>query len=181
SIGYVVTFYEDFEDGDLAGWAVNGATPMQNVSGEQNAVPVGGNRALKTTHSAAQTTRGVNLSGAFRLTAHIYDNGGKNSTANVNRRNQMQLWGTGTQVLMIGMNNGVGTGGTSPASNDNKYQGRVRNGVGGTFFNLDDEGSPNRSTGWHKFTIERDADLSAIRFYVDGVLSKPFTGEIGRA
>ena len=35
-------------------------------------------------------------------------------------------------------------------------------------------GSPNRSTGWHKFTIERLADETTINFYVDDILSRTF-------
>jgi hypothetical protein len=57
-----------------------------------------------------------------------------------------------------------------------KYQGRIASGPNAGWFNLNGPGAPSRSTGWHKFEIERLADSSTVNWYVDGVLARSFTG-----
>ena len=59
-----------------------------------------------------------------------------------------------------------------------KYQGRVLYGANTGWFNLDGPAAPSRSTGWHKFEIERSADGKTINFFVDGNLGKTVTGAI---
>ena len=57
-----------------------------------------------------------------------------------------------------------------------KYQGRVVAGANSGWFNLNAAGAPSRSTGWHKFVIERRADGTTVDFYVDNILSRTITG-----
>ena len=57
-----------------------------------------------------------------------------------------------------------------------KYQARVVYGSTAGWFNLNAEGAPSRSTGWHEFAIERMGDGTTLNFYVDGILGRSITG-----
>jgi hypothetical protein len=72
------------------------------------------------------------------------------------------------QVLAIGIYNTV----TAPETYDGtKYQMRVAFGTDAVgWVNLNDSGSPNRSAGWHKFTLK--VKTSTIEGYVDDKLSR---------
>lgn len=72
--------------------------------------------------------------------------------------------GTLAQIYAIGKHNSVTTG----IFSSTKYQCRVAFGGVGDWMNLDLPGCPNRSLGWHKFTIELTA--TTVNFYVDNVL-----------
>jgi hypothetical protein len=56
-----------------------------------------------------------------------------------------------------------------------KYQGRVMTGTNTGWFNLNAEGVPSRTTGWHQFQIDRSRSTN-VDFYVDGVLARTITG-----
>lgn len=73
------------------------------------------------------------------------------------------------QIYAVGAYNTV----TAPGEvwNGAKYQARVAFGTSVGWFNLSD--GPDRSEGWHEFTIEvRSND---VNFYVDGVLGRNFS------
>src|SRR6185503_13871368 len=78
------------------------------------------------------------------------------------------------QLFAIGKYNTVTLAGE--VFNGSKYQGRVTFGTTPGWFNLNAAGSLNRSTGWHRFDIERLADMTTINFYVDGILGRTMTG-----
>ncbi|HWN97161.1 MAG TPA: immunoglobulin domain-containing protein, partial [Methylomirabilota bacterium] len=84
--------------------------------------------------------------------------------------------GTLGQLIAFGKYNSVTLPGDT-AYNGTKYQARAgfTSNVNIYWFNLDAPGSPSRSVGWHKFTMERLASGSAINFYVDGILSRAIT------
>jgi hypothetical protein len=74
----------------------------------------------------------------------------------------MDAAGTGNgQLISIGLNNNIAS---------NKYMARIVGFSGGAFFQLNDAGSPNRSTGWHNLRV--DITNTAFSFYVDGILSE---------
>ena len=79
--------------------------------------------------------------------------------------------GTLDQICAIGAYNAV----TAPGEvfNGNKWQGRVAFGSGVGWFNLDAAGSPNRSEGWHKFSVV--VKSSTVDFLVDDVLGRSFS------
>jgi MYXO-CTERM domain-containing protein len=54
-----------------------------------------------------------------------------------------------------------------------KYHARVAFGSGAGWFNLNAPGCPNRSTGWHKFTIEVNSTVA--NFYVDDILGRSWS------
>jgi hypothetical protein len=127
---------------------------------------------------------GNELSGASTFTAYIYDASG--TASRVFNEVRGYTGGTGlpnggttasgtlAQLLAIGKYNSVTRAGE--VYNGAKYQARVTFGSDTGWFNLDAAGSPNRSTGWHKFTIERLADDTTLNFYVDDILSRTIVG-----
>lgn len=75
------------------------------------------------------------------------------------------------QLYAVGWNNAVTAAGE--VFDGTKFQARVAFGTGTGYFNLNLPGVPNRSTGWHKFTME--IRTSDINFYVDDILGRTFT------
>ena len=74
------------------------------------------------------------------------------------------------QLIAMGLNNGLpNTEGAGP-----RYMARILGRDGGygpgAWFKLDDPAAPARSLGWHELKAVHDG--SAVRFYVDGILSK---------
>lgn len=181
-------FSDNFESGNMTTWTTTGSSPLVN-DGTQNIVPVGGSRsALMDTsadrmhHNIIADNGGSELSGASTFTAYIYDDSGTASRI----FNEVRGYSGGTglpnggatasgslaQLLAIGKYNTVTKVGE--VYNGSKYQARVTFGTDAGWFNLDAAGSPNRSTGWHKFVIERLGDDTTINFYVDDILSRTF-------
>lgn len=78
--------------------------------------------------------------------------------------------GSLVQLYAAGWNNSVTAPGEVFAGN--KFQGRVAFGAGSGWVNLNGAGSPNRTDGWHKFTIE--IRTNDVNFYVDDILSRNF-------
>jgi len=183
-----IIFSDDFESGDLNNWTTTGTSPLVNDTA-QNIVPGGGTRsALMDTsadrmhHNLIADNGGSELSGYGTFTSYIYDNSG--TASRIFNELRGYTGGTGlpnggtaasgtlAQLLAIGKYNTVTKVGE--VYNGAKYQARVTFGTDAGWFNLDGAGSPNRSTGWHKFTIERLADETTINFYVDDILSRTF-------
>lgn len=180
-------FSDDFESGSLANWTTSGSSPLV-IDNTYSAVPAGGTYSAHATLSLNRMHRniiadngGTELSGASTLTAWIYD-------STMTRPYVQALGYTGTglpnggttadgtlvQLLAVGKYSSV----TAPGEtyDATKYQARVVSGSFAGWFNLNAAGAPSRSTGWHKFTIERLADDSTINFYVDDVLSRTIAG-----
>ena len=183
-------FSDNFESGNMSNWTTTGTSPLVNDTA-QNIVPVGGTRSALMDTSADRMHRniiadngGTELSGLSTFTSYIYDDSG----AATRIFNEVRGYSGGTglpnggttasgslaQLLAIGKYNTVTLAGE--VYNGSKYQARVTFAGSAGWFNLDGAGSPNRSTGWHKFTIDRLADDTTINFYVDSILSRTFTG-----
>jgi hypothetical protein len=188
-----IIFHDDFESGTMANWTQTVATAGTDlvIDTAQNFDPAGGAFSAKMDSSADRMHHniigdngGVELSGASTFTAYIYDAG--NTASRIFDEVRGYSAGTGlpnggtvasgalAQLLAIGKYNTV----TYPAEifSATKYQGRVTFGTNVGWFNLNGAGSPNRSVGWHEFTIERMPDDTTINFYVDGILSRTITG-----
>jgi hypothetical protein len=185
-------FSDNFESGSLSNWTTTGTSPL-TLSTARNVVPVGGANSAAITSSANRMHRniiadngGTELSGAFVFSSHIYDPGSASATS-TRMYNEVRGYTGGTglpnggttasgslgQLLAIGKFNSVTAAGE--VFNGSKYQARVVTGGVPGWFNLDAPGSPNRSAGWHEFTIERLVD-GTLKFYVDDILSRTFIG-----
>jgi hypothetical protein len=176
-------FFENFESG-LGGWTLVSGATLLDISVGTNKVPVGGNQAARMTNSScrmsANQPSGLGITAqSFKFTYWFYDNSGtatrdfcevrKYTGGNYNN-------GSLAQLLMIGKYNTV----TLPGEiyDGTKYQGRMANGSPAGYFNLNAPGTPSRSTGWHRFDIERgqnSAFQTVLSFYVDGKLGRAWT------
>lgn len=181
-------FSDNFESGNLSNWTSTAASPSPLViDTAQNVVPAGGTFSAKLDtsadrmhHNIIADNGGNELSGYSTFTSYIYD--ASNTASRVFNEVRGYSGGTGlpnggttangtlAQLLAIGKYNSV----TMPGEvyNGSKYQARVTFGTTTGWFNLDAAGSPNRSTGWHKSTIERLADDTTLNFFVDDILSR---------
>lgn len=189
----VPIFADDFESGTMSLWTTTGINPL-DPSTTQNIVPAGGQfSALMNTsidrmhHNIIADNAGAELSGHTLFTCYIYDLGPTAPATRIFNEVRGYSGGTGlpnggtaasgslAQLFAIGKYNTVTLPGEVFTST--KYQGRVTfpTATGG-WFNLNAAGSPNRSVGWHRFDIERMPDGTTINFYVDGILSRTFTG-----
>jgi len=172
-----IAFQDDFETCDLGGWnvAASPATALDNSSA-QNHTPGGGCSAL-VNHSLDKMYHnfGVEVAGRMRATWWIYDEGQTRVYAEVRAHTGAgYAEGVLQQLLAAGKYSGVTLSGE--VWDGTKYQGRVSYGSSVGWFNLNGAGAPSRSTGWHKFVIERLADGTTLNFYVDGILSRTLTG-----
>ncbi len=183
TVNPAVLFSDDFESGNLNNWtAISGATSLAN-SPDQNHTANGSRSALLTSSlNKMYRNLGTELSGRAKATFWIYDDGGNQTRCfGEARAYSGSGYGNGSlqQVFAIGryhvaFNN---TGNLAGETVDTTwYQGRVSDGENEGWFNLNAPGAPSRSTGWHKFEIERLSDGSTIHFYVDGVLARTITG-----
>jgi hypothetical protein len=174
TVNAVVAFYEDFESG-LANWGtfVSPGTPLtistaQHESGVQSA------------HVATSTDRmyrnlGIRVDGHLRITAYVYDSTQPRAFVDV-RGYSGGSYNNGALVQLFCAGKYNSTTMTGETFDATKYQGRVVAGANAGWFNLNAVGAPNRSTGWHKFVIERRADGTTLDFYVDDILSRTITG-----
>jgi N-acetyl-anhydromuramyl-L-alanine amidase AmpD len=174
AVNAVVAFYEDFESG-LGNWGtfVSPGTALtistaQHESGTHSA------------HVATSTDRmyrnlGIRVDGRLRITAWVYDSSQTRAFVDV-RGYENGAYNAGglVQLFCAGKYNTVTM--TGETWDVTKYQGRIVAGANAGWFNLNAAGAPNRSTGWHKFVIERRADGTTVDFYVDDILSRTITG-----
>lgn len=185
-----IVFQDDFESGNMNNWTTTGTNPLV-ISTAYNAVPAGAGNSAYMNISTDRMHRniiadngGSEVDGASTFTSWIYF-----GLAGMTRCfNEVRGYSGGTglpnggttasgslgQLLAIGVYNSVTMAGE--VYNGTKFQARVTNGANTGWFNLNDPGSPNRSVGWHKFTIERLADNTTIKFYVNDILSRTITG-----
>ena len=181
AVSTLVAFNETFETCSMVNWglASNAASPtatMPTSSSAQNHTSGGSCSALiDISTDRMYRNIGAAVAGRGKATFWIYDDTQARVFTEV-RTYSGNGWepGSPAQVLAIGKyNNATMTGETYDAT---KYQGRILNGTINGWFNLNGAGAPSRSAGWHKFEIERLADSSTVNWYVDGVLSRTFTG-----
>ncbi len=180
SVNEGVNFNDTFESGTLGNWttAVSPATALTITTANHTAGGTKGahlsNVLNKMYHNLSQP-----LEGRMRVTFWI------NNTSNhgygeiraysggvYNSGTLQQLFAIGGSGVAFSGNTGTLAGETLDAT---KYQGRVTAGSNTGWFNLNGAGCPGRSSGWHKFQIERSADGSTIKFYVDEVLGRTIT------
>lgn len=168
-----VLFQDDFESG-LGNWTVTGMS-----SGAAPSSPIDLGLSAKSLSSADRIYHnlGVESSTSFRASWWVYDDGVGATRAFGEMRGYQGLGfnqGSAEQVYAAGKYSSVTKAGE--VHNASKYQGRVLYPSASMgWFNLDAPGSPNRSVGWHKFTIEA-SNTGAIKFYVDGIPSRTITG-----
>jgi len=171
-----IAFQDDFETCDLSGWTATAGTNGLDGSNAQNHTPGGGCSAL-VNHSLDKMYHnfGVEVAGRMRATWWIYDGDQTRVYAEVRAHTGAgYAEGVLQQLLAAGKYSGVTLSGE--VWDGTKYQGRVSYGSSVGWFNLNAVGAPSRSTGWHKFVIERLADGTTLNFYVDGILSRTMTG-----
>ncbi|MSU59576.1 MAG: hypothetical protein EXS35_15655 [Pedosphaera sp.] len=184
AVSTLVAFNETFEACNMNNWglASNTASPgavMLASSTAQNHTS-GGTCSALVTNSLCRMYRniGAEVAGRGKATFWIYDTyAGLQTRVFTEVRSYSGSGfeqGSLSQLLAIGKYNTV----TLPGEvfDATKYQGRIVNGANAGWFNLNGAGAPIRSTGWHKFEIERLADSSTVNWYVDGVLCRTFTG-----
>lgn len=165
-------FQDDLESGAGFWYTINSAMAIDLT---RNVSPVGGTKSLyadltfdRVYHNLNQELNGV------RATWYVYDSSMQRAFGEIRAHTGAGYGGAVEQVLAAGKYNNVDMPGE--VFKATKYQGRVLYPSASMgWFNLDAPGSPNRSAGWHKFTIERTSD-SMARFYVDDVLSRTISG-----
>lgn len=174
--------FDDFESGFAANGWITAASPStaMTISTGANKVPATGTQSAKmviSTDAEAVTLPTAVSSVPWKYTFWLDDNDASATRAlGTVRHYTGGTYNNGTlvQLLAAGKYNSVNIG----TWNSSKYQGRIVNPSGYGFFNLDDPGSPNRSTAWHKFDIvcgQNSSSAYVLLFYVDNILSREFT------
>ncbi len=174
TVNAVVAFYEDFESG-LGNWTVF-PTPGTTLDWSTAQYKSSSHSAyVDGAFDRMYRDLGIRVDGRLRITAWVYD--GTQTRAFVDMRGYSGgSFGSGglVQLFCAGKYNTVTMSGETWSSS--YYQGRVVAGSNTGWFNLNGSGAPTRSTGWHKFVIERRSDGTTIDFYVDDILSRTITG-----
>lgn len=170
-----VLFQDDFESGMSQWTTISGKTPMDWDS-TKNAEPVGGSYSAKADLSSDGIYHFLSEKTltSFRASWWVYDDTLPRAYGEV-RSFSGGAYGLGLeQIFAAGKYNSVTMAGEVWKAN--KYQGRILYPSAGMgWFNLDGPGSPNRSPGWHKFTITA-SETGYVEFYVDGILSRTISG-----
>lgn len=152
--------------------------------------PLGSVAALSTeqSHSGSKSVKVTTTEGLYRLlgseqdgtdaaplkvTFWMYDAPSATRQFNTVRSYSGAGLGDGslTQIYAAGIYNTV----TVPGEvyDATKYKARVAFGTGAGWFNLNADGAPSRSEGWHKFHMEIKS--TTIDFYVDDILGRSFS------
>jgi hypothetical protein len=171
-----VIFSDDFESGNLNLWTFPGANQL-NISTAQNRIPVGGLYSAQIDSSGDRMYHnlGSEVSGQILFTTYLFDDTQTRAFTEIRAYSGAGYAdGTLQQLLAIGKYNSVNM--TGEVYTATKYQGRLTYGSTAGWFNLNGPGSPNRSAGWHKFDIEILPSGTDVNFYLDGVLSRSFSG-----
>lgn len=178
AVNAVIAFYDDFESAAI-NWTnfVSPATSL-TVSSAQSVSPTR-SAYVNSSWNRMYRNLGVSVNGRLRITAWVYDSTQTRSFVDVRGHTGGGYTnGSLVQLFCAGKYNSVTMPGESNtvAYINSHYQGRVVDGASEGWFNLDKAGAPGRSTGWHKFVIERRADGTTVDFYVDDILSRTITG-----
>jgi hypothetical protein len=151
-----------------AAWPAN--TTTATLSTEQFVSP---SQSIKGLTTATRNARNVGEIGTLTGSTDIvifrvkyYDSNGSAAAYRQYAELDDSLAPSGSgQLFALGLNNNIAS---------TKYMARILGGDGGSgvsaFFQLNDAGSPDRSTGWH--TLEADISDNDVKYYVDGILSK---------
>ena len=183
--GYAQTnFFDDFESGTLAKWGVASGTTAMYITSTNNKVPTGGTYSVKGTNASDKMFANFSTpitAGSFKLTYWLYDSAATRAYVDV-RQYTGGAYNSGTlgQLLAIGKYNSLSPGPyfAGEVWDGTKYQARVANGTSFGWFNLNNPGVPNRSTGWHRFDIERGTNTDGtinLDFYIDSILGRRLT------
>ncbi len=173
-------------------WTSTATTPNPlTIDNTLNVAPAGGTySALLNTsadrmhHNIIADNGGLEVGKYFLFTSYWYDEIGTATRF----FNEVRGYSGGTgvpnggttasgslaQLLAIGKYNSTTLAGDT--YDGTKYQARVVFGTTTGWFNLNGAGAPSRSTGWHKFAIERMDDGTTVNFYVDDILSRTIVG-----
>lgn len=187
AINALVVFGDDFEHG-ISEWNHFSTNGSLGVSTTKNQSPRGKKSAV-VSHSGQKLYRNleVEMGGRMRATFWFYDDGSVKSRCFAEVRGYTgkgyatySFPGGLEQAYAIGCyrdDSGEGSSGSLKGEQlrATSYQGRVVTGKNAGWFNLDGPGAPGRSVGWHKFTIEREADGTTVHFLVDDVVCRTIT------
>ena len=157
------------------------ATRLKNSTAQNHTADGRHSALLSSSDNKMYHNLGVEIAGPVRATFWIYDSGDQNRCYGELRgysgagHNLYSFPSGMKQLLAIGCYaSSFGTNHTgslkAEKANPKKYQAKVERGKNTGWFNLDN--GPDRSVGWHKFVIERGADGTTVRFYVDDVLGR---------
>ena len=175
-----IVWTDNFESG-LANWtAVPDGNALASSSTKNHTA--NGTTSAKVSGSRDKMFRDVGpaVTGHAKVSFWIYDSDQLRAYGEV-RDYAGGGYGNGVlhQILAIGRYSiGFGTGKGALADEKvdaTRYQGRVVAGQNSGWFNLNAPGAPARTTGWHKFEIEREKDGTTVNFYVDDVLGRKIT------
>ncbi len=176
--GFAV-FNETFEAGSMSNWTILTGNSALTISTAQNHTG-GGSKSAVVTNSLNKMYHnlGLELENRTRLTFWLYDEMGTQhrlysevrsySGAGYPNGTLLQLAAAGRYGAPFGTGTGTLAG---EAVNTAKYQGRIVSGSNTGWFNL----NATRTTGWHKFEIERAADGTTVNFYVDNTFDRAIT------
>jgi hypothetical protein len=175
-----VIFSDDFESGELADWAtvpaVFTAGTALDISTAQNKEPVGGQYSALLNIGSDGMYRSVPQIGstahAATFSYYLYDGSATRAWGEVRTYSTGTFSGSLQQLFAAGKY--TLTSYPGDPYNATKYQGRLTAGSPTGWFNLTD--GPDRSPGWHRFDVERQADGSTIKWYVDGIVARTITG-----
>ncbi len=160
-----------------------------NLHTTTNRVPGGGNNSLWFTNSGPRayvnnlpTGFGITGNGtdSCRFSYWLYDPATPSANLSVRAFAEIMVYSGGgygngsiQHQMAIGPYNSWGGSQPIVAS---KYSGRVVYGYPGEWFTLN--GGPDRSAGWHHFSLERGVNGNGdviLKFFVDGMLGRVFT------
>jgi hypothetical protein len=173
-----IAFQDNFSGCTLGQWTTAASPATELVaSSEQNHTGGGGCSAKQDNTSDYMYHNFGNYSGHTRVSFYWYDDG-----ASTKSYLEMRSYANGsypgslTQVLAVGKYNTV----TAPGEvyDLRKYQLRVvYPSASMGWMNCETNSSGGaRSAGWHKFSIERLADGTTLKFTVDDVATRTITG-----
>jgi len=179
SVNAVIAFYEDFESADpLFNWVTFPSPGTALTISTAQYMSAGHSAHVAISTDRMYRSLGVRVNGRLRITAYVYDGTQTRSFVDVRGYSGGSAFNGGLiQLFCAGKYNGVDLPGET--YDGSKYQGRIcLDAYPAKFlwFNLNGAGAPSRSTGWHKFVIERRADGTTVDFYVDDILSRTMTG-----
>jgi len=185
-------FVENFESGTLANWTVVASANSLDISTGTNKVPTGGNYGARSTntlcrmYASSLAPGGLGITAeSFKFTYWMYDPGITRAYCEVRSYSggyyDVSAPSGFSQLLAIGKYNAAGLEANDPT----KYQARMGNGTPNGWFNLNAPGCPARSTGWHRFEIERGiygpSNEKILTFYVDGKVGRVWTNSNANA
>jgi hypothetical protein len=178
SLTAAIAFKDDFESGNMNQWTTEaGFTPLAS-STAQNHTSGGSHSAAQDNTSDYMYSNFGSYSGHTRASYYWYDDGASTkSYIEIRAYTGGSYPGSLIQVLAIGKYNAVGLN-TGDTWDNKHYQLRVLypSASYGWMNCATNTSGGMRSTGWHKFSIERHADGTTIDFTVDDVATRTITG-----